>query len=137
LRSKKSGADATTSDPFDAKRPVGGNANETNSPTNDNDAVPAKSKANRPDLGDPSTVIPQKQPAPPELPPEEAAPEPNQPEALNTDEAATTTAVAPKTRLALSGRFSTPKVVRLKLRPNQDWIATPVEPVLAKHESSR
>lgn len=115
-------------------------SNSTSDPDSfieEEETTPAKTKANRPNLGAPGTIIPQKKPAPPELPPEDAAPEPNQPEASKADEAATTTAVAPKTRLALSGRFSTPKVVRLKLRPNQDWIATPAEPVLAKHDKSR
>lgn len=104
----------------------------------EDETVPAKTKANRTDLGEPSTVIPQKKPAPGiEIPADDPPPNPNQPEASKADEAATTTAVAPKTRLVLSGRFATPKVVRLKLRPNQDWIATPAEPVLAKHNTSR
>ncbi len=115
-------------------------------PTNED---PEETKTNRPDLdlgpssnthepakpADASeTVIPpkQKQPAPTiEFP--DPAPEPEPVKELDRDSDSTTTGVAPKTRLAIRARFSTPSIVRLKLRPESKWLAAPQAPVLAKH----
>jgi hypothetical protein len=105
-----------------------------------------ETKTNRPDLGPSSNsidatkpnstdVIPQRKPAPTiPIPAEEAVPEADEPpSALDRDNDPTTTGVAPRTRLAIRGRFNTPSIVRLKLRPESKWLAAPQAPVLAKH----
>jgi|GEM_PF-5885919 len=107
-----------------------------------------ETKTNRPVLGEPvpadaelvtpktddKSIIPSRKPAPVEsTPEEEALPEPELPQDLNLDNAATTSGVAPKSRLALAGRFSTPTIVRLKLRPTTRWYAEPLPPVIARN----
>jgi hypothetical protein len=149
--------DETSSDPFNVKKPANTKANGAKSVPVPDDDFPAdeptnstKTKANKPALGTPSeshekssttdgdnssdTVIPQKKPAPVELPAEEeVAPKPEMPDDLKLDESSTSAAVAPKVRQVLSGRVDAPRIVRLKLRPNSQWLATSKAPVIAKH----
>lgn len=109
------------------QRPDLGSASETDSPADASEASGAE---------DPQgIVIPQKKPAPIEIPaPEEAAPEPNLPEDLQElDEKPTSAGVSPKVRLARRGGFGTPSIVRIKIRPNRGWQPTPDSPVVARH----
>lgn len=96
-----------------------------------------KSKANRPNLtapGDSSgrTIIPQKKPTI-DIPDEETAPKPNPPKDLKLDNKSASRGVAPKTRMTLAGQVTTPRIVRLKLRPDDQWLAAPATPVIARH----
>lgn len=137
-------------DPFKAeKRPM---PSETETPKQDDqqvlfpteDADAAEVKTNRPDLGAPSdthdglskeSIIPRRTPAPIELPsePQSDDEEPADAFDLKLDEKISTSAVSPKTRLPLHGRFGSPTIVRLKLRPTSRWIVAPEPAKLAQH----
>jgi hypothetical protein len=89
-------------------------------------------KTNRPDLGTPSetddglskdSIIPSRGPAPVPFPEDDIDNTPTDASGLNLDGKNSTSAVSPKERRALHGRFETPRFVRLKLRPNSQWIA--------------
>ena len=111
--------------------------------TSDDDANP-ETGVNGPQLGKPrqvdkpvdgETVIRQREPAPIEMPP---APDlddeqPADAQELRLDDTQSTIAVAPLARLPLKGRFSSPSIVRLRLRPNAQWTATPEPAQVARH----
>jgi hypothetical protein len=140
-----SGASGTETDerPFGTRR-------ESIDPSDSGDVIPpakdensSKFKTQRPNIGTPArqddpiageTVIPKRQPAPIEFPPEPGL-EDNQPadaDELQLDGSPSAFAVAPKTRMALKGRFSSPAIVRLRLRPNRDWTPAPEAPQIAR-----
>lgn len=139
LRSKRRTPGSDTSDSFNTNKlpmpETDGAKPKSTTPPDDSFDTPddAETKTNRPNLGEPAdadTIIPsRKKPVPTngvELPEEE-------PKALNRDEKDTTQGVAPKTRLAISGRFGTPSIVRLKLRPTSKWLAEPQPEMIASH----
>ncbi len=110
-------------------------------PTDDTTTTPMKT--NRPVLGTPTetdetapekSVFPKKAPAPIDLPdePESEPSDPADANELKLDDTNSTSAVSPRTRLALQSRFSTPSVARIRLRPNHKWIAEPEAPKLAQ-----
>lgn len=113
----------------EAKKADLGPASDTENSPADADAA-----ANEPHPGG-DVIPPRNRPAQIEIPaPEEIVPEPQPPEDLkDLEDKPTSAGVAPKVRLVLRGRFGTPSIVRLKLRPNHDWQPTANPPVLAKH----
>lgn len=113
----------------EVKRPDLGSASDAD------ENPPADAEAATGEPNPQGAVIKPREPAPLDIPePEEAVPEPQLPDDLKElDEKPTSAGVSPKVRLVLRGRFGTPSIVRLKLRPNHDWQPTSHAPVLAKH----
>jgi hypothetical protein len=96
----------------------------------------SSSKTNKPDLGKPvpgdTTIIPgRKKAAPTDA--EEKSLKIELPDEIQLDEKSTSHGIAPKTRLAITGRYGTPKIVRLKLRPTSKWLADPQQKMIARH----